>query len=626
MSTINQTVSPDELTIFDEEMAFLSSIQTRFFNMHNRIPVAQDDPDVKHLTEVMAAFMAKGRMAGRQQIDQLHQRVFQQLLPYLTSPVASMALVQANTRYLTEAVELKSGSLFTLSSDDGEQAQYRSIASMPLAPIAIERVGCKPNGRIENQVFIRIISHVRAPGPLVHLPIFLTVNKNFNMSLVLKELFKKQLIKVSAIFDESINLDGQFSLGACQAIAEFSDKILPQHKLLQASQQAEGSHPIEKIRRFFQLPQQENYLNLYFTDAPQQWKSCELVLTLRGQWPQQLKISSELFQLAVISVENILQEYAEPIQYNATQSSCPVRPPSTAADLHLLKCLGVYQGVLKDRVSLRPGILKGGSDAYELQFQSRSSQGPAYPQLDIQLPEAFKKPVKITVDGLWHQPDFSKSLWKKLAVRTHHLDIPGLIWNIFTAPVAYIPLRDNDPQSLLELSLLKNKSEVSLDEILFLLESLGSVFQREFQPIKPLLKSLHIALAGKNNGSNLLEQELSRKCVNYHFSLHAIPANSLPLINTFFAKLEALLNVWLANIRINVSIQNPMPATEEPSLQPANQYNFIGYSETPIHDNDADVIDKADYRLIPQSPEQLFFIGEQNVNSFLFKSSNGYEE
>ena len=623
MTRIHNAITNDEIAVFDEEMAFLSSIQTRFLNMHNRIPVAHDDPDVKHLTEAMAAFMAKGRMAGRQQIDQLHQRVFQQLMPYLAMPVVSMAQIQADTRYLSEATKIKAGSLFTLSSDDDEQAQYRSVCDMPLAPIGIERIGCKAINRIENQVLIRIKSHTRAPGKLEHLPLFLNVNDNFNLSVWLKQLLQEQLVSVSAVFDETGVFEGKYKLGACQA-----DNTLVQREsvLIQAALQSYDLHPIEKIRSYFQLPQQENYLNLYFAGTPQQWTNCDLIFTLKGQWPKQLKISGDFFQLGVISVENIIQEQAEPINYNATQSNSPIRAPSTANDLSFLKCLGVYKGALKDRDILRPGILKGGDGAYDLYFQNSSLSGVQHPQLDIHLPEAFKKPIKITIDALWHQPEFSKHLWKQLKVGAHHLDIRGLSWNIFNSPVAYVPLSASDPQSLLELSLLKNKRELSLDEIVFILESCGSVFKREFYPIKNLLKSLHVSSGIDNNRYKSESGNIYRQSAQYIFSLSDMPSNFLPVINAFFAKVETLLNVWIADVTISVKIQNNSPAIEQVESNIDNNYALIENLEIPIYNYSDSEKNESDYLLIPGVPEKLFFIEKQSTRLARSSGANKYEQ
>jgi type VI secretion system protein ImpG len=606
MATVAPTVSADEQSTFDEEMSFLANIQSSFLNLHGQAPVEYDDPDVKHLTEAMAAFMAKGRMAGKQQIDQLHKRVFQQLLPYIASPVASMGLVQANTRYLTEATEIKAGTAFSVISDDDERAQYRSLSTMPLRPISIERAGYQPNSSSSDdsvsQLLLTIKAHTRVPGQLEHLPLYLTVNNNFSLSLQLKHMLKERLIGVSATFDEGQKISGRFVFGQCEPQSNPNNV-----KTATGEIQTSDLHPIEGIRRFFQLPHQENYLNLYFDDPPQQWSRCELVLSLNKTWPKQPKFSAELFQLGVISIENIIQEQAAAFNYDATQSAHPVRPPATAADLGMLKCLGVYQGAIKNRDLLRPGILKGGNGAYELHYQRN-----AHPLIDIQLAEAFTKPVKISLDALWHQPGFSQHLWKKLSVRTLHLDIPGLHCKVFTPPVPYVPFSDNSPHSLMELSLLKNKDVLSLEDVLFILETFGSVFRREFRLVKPLLKSLNI-----------------HHQVNYCFELHDYSAQLLPLLNTFLAKLEALLNLWSPEAGINVSLRNAIGVESEPISEIFEENDFIPEIASSMYKPDQEStkeLDDNEYSLLPASPESLFLFEDVELSSSSTTQSDSNHE
>jgi type VI secretion system protein ImpG len=605
MAIIEPTISADEQRIFDEEMTFLANIQSSFLELHGQTPVEYDDPDVKRLTEAMAAFMAKGRMAGKEQIDQLHRRVFQQLLPYIASPVASMALVQANTRYLTEATEIKTATAFMVNSDDGERAQYRSLCTMPLRPIRIERAGYQPNPSssddIKSQLLLTIKSHSSVPGQLEHLPLYLTVNNNYTLSLQLKQLLKERLIGVSATFDNGPEIAGKCVFGLCES------KLNPNKvKTTTGEILASDLHPIEGIRRFFQLPHQENYLNLYFDDSPQQWSRCELVFNLNETWPKHPIFSAEQFQLGVIGVENIVQEQAAAFNYDATQSAHPVRPPATANDLSMLKCLGVYKGAIKNRDLLRPGILKGGNGGYELHYQRH-----AHALIDIQLVEAFTKPVTVSLDALWHQPDFSQHLWKKLSTRPLNLDITGLHCKVFTPPVPYIPFSDNTPHNLLELSLLKNKDVLSLEDILFILDTFGSVFQREFKLVKPLLKALNI-----------------HHQVNYCFELHDYSAQLLPLLNTFFTKLEALLNLWLPEAGIHVSLRSSKVVDSEPVPENFKENDFIPETAASMYKSTKESgkeLDDSEYNLIPVSPESLFFFENTDLNSTTAKRDSSHE-
>ncbi|WP_340680798.1 type VI secretion system baseplate subunit TssF [Paraglaciecola sp.] len=592
MASLPPTITVQQQSIFDEELAFLATVQSRFLHLHQQVPVAFNDPDVKRLIEAMAAFMAKGRIAGTIQIDQLHQRVFQQLLPYIASPISSMGLVQANSQYISEATQLNHGAAFSVTSDDDDKADYVGMHGMPLRPITIGKLGLAANtaDRINSQLNIMLNSLNGMPGHLQHLPLYLDVNNNYAATRQFIKLLSSKLVSVKAVFDnQSEAIAGDFSFGACQSPEQ---QNMPLNFAI--DHQSSGLHPIEKIRRFFQLPQQENYLNLYFSDSPQYWQTCELQLHFESPWPSHSKPSASFIKLGMICVENVLKELAESFSFDATCSANTLRPPSTTPDLKLLKCLGVYQGAVKERQLLSPGILKSGNGAYELHLQ-----GSALPLIDIQLSEAFTKPVKISIEALWHQPDFSVHLWKNLRVRTSQLAIQKLSCDIYSAPVPHLPMSDNAPHSLLELSLLKNKDVLSLEEILFILDSLGSVFNREFKLIKPLLTELHVLAPN-----------------HYGFVVNNTNPQTTALLECFMAKLAQLLTLWLPVGPIQVSMQNQQHISQ--TLENADEYQeyeFIpeqdptaatNYGLPPSSTMRKTPVDDKEESLLPQSVDILF--------------------
>ena len=263
--------------------------------------------------------------------------------------------------------------------------------------------------------------------------------------------------------------------------------------------------------------------------------------------------------------------------------------------------------------------------AYDIHDQSKNNlhanaQGKSQWSIDIQLASAFKKPEKITIDALWHQPEFSKHLWQKLKARTRHLDIPGLNWRVFSPPVAHIPSSEDDAQSLLELSLLKNKGVLSLDDIVFILESLSSVFHREFKNVKALLKSVRVGHE-KPKGNDLgFSIQAFRAYSNYQFSLYDFPPALTPLLNAFFSRLEALLNVWIANTDIQVSLQTNSLAQDGVSIS-----NTINEEIVDAYNQTTDGGKTDDYRLIPPCPERLFIIGDDDGNDYLLEHGGYYE-
>ena len=527
----NPTLSNQEHNIFDEELAFLAMVESRFSHIHQRMPIESDDPDVKRLIEAMAAFMAKGRMVAKSQIDQLHQRVFQQLLPYMASPVVSMGLFQANSQYITEATQLPQKTLFTLTTEDGDKADFVSLHTMPLRPITISQIqlyganqGSEPS---QNYLSILLTAENGMPGDLQHLPLYLNINNHFALTRQFIDCLASVLDAVTVVFDDGAKQSGRFLFGSCQSTLP---DLEPDH--LAIDHQFCGLHPVEQIRQFFQLPQQENYLNLYFSNSPQNWRKCEIKLHFHSPWPRTFKLSASFFKLGMICVENKLNEFAEPFRYEATKDSYPLRPPVTHPDFKLVKCLGVYQETAKDKQLLSPGILKSGNGAYEVHMQES-----ALPLLEIQLAEAFLNPVKISAEALWHQPEFTPHLWKKLGVRTTRLAITNLRFHTALTPVPCILQGNHTPQSLLELSLLKNKDVLSLEEILFVLDCLGSVFNREFKGIKILLKQLKVISP-----------------THYHFVVYHTDAQTRALLDCFIAKLAQLLSLWLPVGKIQITL------------------------------------------------------------------------
>lgn len=580
MATSETKITANEQNIFDEEMTFLANIQSRFMDIHSQVPVEYEDPDVKRLSEAMAAFMAKGRIEGKTQVNQLHRRVFQQLLPYIASPVASMGLLQTNSRHITEATQIRSGTSFSLFTDDGDKAQYQSIHTLPIQPICLNRVISEVNNR---EIVVEIKSINNVPGHLEHLPIYISTHNNYSLTLKLIATLAKNIISVSAVFDDDVTVSGDFLLGACQP-----NDLAPNSETT-AKVELDGMHPIENIRHFFQLPQQENYLNLYFNESPQQWNKCQIKLHLDSPLPKGINISTDVFKLGVICVENINKEQSETFTFDATHSAHPVRPPSTSPQLAMLKCLGVYQGPLKNRELLRPGILKSGNGAYEIH-----QQGATPPLIDIQLAEAFFNPVKITVDALWFQPEFSAHLWKKLAIKTTHLDIAGLKCHALSPPVPHVPFNDNDPHTLLELSLLKNKDRLSLEEIIFILESFSTVFAREFKAVKPLLTELHFESPN-----------------NYGFVIAETSAQTFNLLDCFIKKLETLLNLWLTDSNISVKIRNTTQPTEPCRIKEFQENEFIPVEEQPILSSPQLSTTQQEEGLIPVSPDNWLLFEEE---------------
>jgi|GEM_PF-4912878 len=536
-SVENTTNTPELQQTWDEEREYILQLEKRYSAVFSALPIAADDSDVKRLIEAMALFVAASRVTGKQALEALYLRVFRQLLSYLACPISSMGLVQVDMRGLKEATLLAEKTVLSLKSQEGDQGIYRTCYPMPLHPLYLERIGRKTPGTGSCSIVIELTASMSAPGNITHLPIYLDIHKNISLSLSLKQWLATQLHSVSLEIDGKV-FKGQFQLGYISP--QLSDPVC-------SCAGQSYSHPIERERKFFQLPQQENYLNLYFDKTPEQWQSALITLEVNGDWPKEIPMGNDMFQLGVVAIENAMDSPAEVISYDGTQSRIPITAPTIADKLQLNHVLSVYQVGELSTKAMQAGILGEQSDAYEI-CEGRNGA----PLLALNLPQAFDSPVNIEVNGCWYQPDFSQVLWKKLTPRTLYMAIPGASFVIFGSLVAHKSAKELSSQNLLDISALKNKSFLSLSELLFILDSMGSVFLREYMEVRALLKGLTVdqVLDSNSSGGTL---QTSQSALQYHFELTEVEGNQQYLLSSFMQHLEVILNAWVSGGRVSIS-------------------------------------------------------------------------
>jgi type VI secretion system protein ImpG len=536
-----------EQTAYFEELETLSTLQAQYQNSRTPLPINQEDPDVKQLIEAMASFMAKARIAGKKQVDQLHLRTFEQLLPYVACAIPSMALVKANTRALVEPVMLPRGTRFSIETADGDSAQYQTLASHQLAPLSLAKLGfSQPEAQGACRMLLVLHCPTGQAGDLARLPVYINVHNQFSQSVALAYFLKNHLVNVDAVFDDTFTLSVPHHLGPH---SEDSRAHLVNETRAKTANTVVTDHPIFKERQFFQLPESENFLHLDLTGAPSSWRTCQLSLTLNTAPPNYLSFSLAAFQLNVIPCINLCQGQADPLAYNGTQSQLPINAPTANSDFSLLQTLGVYSVQGKQQKALRHGIIKGGAGSYEIhRRQVESPAARCQHWLAVNLPEAFDQPCKLVIDGLWHQPLFSAALWKQLRVFPSTIDLKGVSWGLVKAPVPQRENVDLNARQLLDLSLLKNKSRLTVSDLIFLCDSLGSVWASNFDAVKTHLKEIDTEYCRLPDPHGAESYAL-----RYIVTFDKVSADYIPLLDRFLEHLQVLLNAWLPEQRILVS-------------------------------------------------------------------------
>jgi type VI secretion system protein ImpG len=99
------------------EMEALEKFRMGYTALHPAAPLGREDQDVRRLTEALALFTARTRLAGQRAISRSTMRLFQQHFPYVLSPMPAMGMLRAVTgKHFVDASELPRGTQVRLSS------------------------------------------------------------------------------------------------------------------------------------------------------------------------------------------------------------------------------------------------------------------------------------------------------------------------------------------------------------------------------------------------------------------------------------------------------------------------------------------------------------------------------
>ena len=160
----------------------------------------------------------------------------------------------------------------------------------------------------------------------------------------------------------------------------------------------------------------------------------------------------------------------------------------------------------------------------------------------------------IAIDAFWLQPWFSEALRERLRPDTFSRNIVGLEWEILGDPV---PHRDNtfekELEGFLHLLTLKKKSTLTFDDVINMLQALGSIHQGPFKQAYDLLRAIRVEEAplSKNGLPGMLK-------LVYYLDFKEYDAGMLPIIETFVAHVERILDTWISEATVEGRIEKSM--------------------------------------------------------------------
>lgn len=533
---------------FLEEMNALESFRMSYASAFPHAPLERDDPDVKRLVEAMAFFSARTRIAALSSVLSVQRRVFQQFFPFLLSPVPTMNTLQARpTGQFIEPVFFPAGSQMSATVPGEGTAIFRTLQDLRILPIKLTSAKML---LLPDKGF-RFLLRLEAPFPrnddIGTLSFFISHLNDYQTSLKVLHSLQVHLRAASVVFNGEAD---EFSRGiACKT--SFGAPPIAD------TDSDESVHPLLAERWFFHFPQQELHVNFDVPDPPRNWKNFTLCLDLDSQWPRDMVLNEDIFNLFAVPVANLKRAFAEPIVYDGTVERHPIRHPHPEHKFELHSVLGVYE--VKDRrnmVPLRAGVISGGSGSYEIDRNAANDKKVTW--LVPHFPEAFEAPKTLVIDALWFQPWYSDLPAQSHRVQPYDRALTGVNWDWLGSPRVHAsnPLL-KQTHGFTHLFTLAKKSVLNVDDIGDLLRALGTFRTGEFQNILPLIAGGRVESVPRQQARN---GGLMRHI--YHLRFKYFDPVMRPLVEVFVRHVERVLDAWVSDATVEARLETAEEQTE----------------------------------------------------------------
>ena len=525
--------------VFLEHMHELENFRMSYAARHPTIPLEREDPDVRRLTEAMAYFAARTHLAGIRNIIEFRRRIFQQFFSYLLTPLPAMGMMRAKlTGQFSEPVSLPKGSEIAVSSETKGTAIYRTLHDTRILPLSLTEMKMLLLPNKGYRIVLVLDASYARNDDIGILRFHINYLDDFQASLRVLHNLKKHLRRASVVFDENVTEETR----GAQCEVSFGPP--------EDDEDEEWPHPLQKERWFFHFPHRELFLSVNVGSQPRNWSRFALCFDLDAQWPRSLVLNEDVFQLFAVPIVNLNSGMAQPIICDGTRERYPIRHPEPEYNFGLHSVVGVYQIEKGSMVPMRAGILSGGSGSYELE-ETTDSDGVKRHWLAPHFPETFEEPRTISIDARWLQPWFSEALRERLMAATYNRNIVGLEWQLVGD---IVPQAENtfqaEMEGFLHLLTLKNKSAFNVDDLLGMMQTLGSVHQGQFKRAYDLLTDVKVEEAPLNKGGmgGLLK-------VVYYLHFKDFDQSLLPLVETFVTHVNNILTSWVSEAIVEVRME-----------------------------------------------------------------------
>lgn len=532
---------------FLEEMSSLERFRQRFHERYPAAPLEKEDPDVRRLIEALAFFSVQTRHATLQNLRSTWKRLFAGFFDFLLEPLPTAAVVQAvPTGKLGEAVMLPRGTELRLTPAEGVAGTFRLQRELRVLPVTLESTEVRPRVRGGHRLILTFESRHERNDAVGTLSLHVRHLDEYLPSLAVFHALRQHVRGVSVVYGERAD---EHSSGAPCAVSFGRGEAAPEDT-------ADFAHPLQRLRAAFLFPEPELFVHVEVPPARGAWRRFSLCFDLAEAWTVGRSHRPDFFVPFAVPVVNLKAEPAQVITTDGTRSEHPIRNMSAGRELSLHSVTGVYELTKTGLVPLRPAHLPGTGPSYEVE-EAPGANGPS-PQLVLRMPEAFTTPRKLVVEALWHQPRFAAEASGRVGVSVPGRFIEGLDWKLAgpLQPHRDSPLRD-DVTALTQLLAWKARATLGLDEVLAVLEHLGTPREGPFRRVLPLLRELSVSRVPDSalRGSGLRHV--------YEVVLEPFEPGLEPLVVAFLDMVRRLLDAWNheASVELRATVAGAGPLT-----------------------------------------------------------------
>jgi type VI secretion system protein ImpG len=537
---------------FLEELEALEKFRVAYSGMYPDVPLASEDPDVRRLLEALALFTARTHLASERNVEGALLRIVHQHFPYLLTPVPAMFMLRASvTRSYVDMSVLPRGAQVSLvqkpAADGGTGSDrvkdktfvFRTLSSVKLLPIALDGVDTliRPKGQL--RLLLRFSAKHERGDDFSELPLHIDYLGDLHSSLLVLHALERHLVASSLVWHHKVDAatSGEPCRVAFGPLPVALDEIGPL------------DHPVHAVRRALHFPQLCLYLTASGFKAPRSWRDFSLVLDLDDEFPANLRLHAECFQLHVVPAMNLRRETADPITHDGTTERHRVRSSEPAGGFVPVSIHSVSRKTPDGLVPLEPAVIRNVPDSYEAALEGRDTARRAF--VSVRMPNAFDQPEALVVDALWHQPAVSNVLAQDCQAQLLDRHVQGVRWDCLgrLRPHADSQL-DTDRQAMLQLLSIRGQRVLSLSELTFLLHALGVSEERAFAKLIMRIDDVRVVKRpAANRGSGWKHV--------YELTFAGLLATDMPRTELLCSQLIELLSAWAADHVIELIAKVP---------------------------------------------------------------------